>query len=77
MEVCGRTIPYRGRTARVVAIDDITDRKLAEEQVGVLAFQYAADLTAVSDVAGACRERRMRRAHGRRSARVPWPCATG
>jgi PAS domain S-box-containing protein len=51
MEVCGRTIPYRGRTARVVAIDDITDRKLAEEQVGVLAFQYAADLTAVSDVA--------------------------
>jgi PAS domain S-box-containing protein len=51
MEVCGRTIPYRGRTARVVAIHDITDRKLAEEQVGVLAFQYAADLTAVSDVA--------------------------
>jgi PAS domain S-box-containing protein len=51
MEVCGRTIPYRGRTARVVAVRDITDRKLAEEQVGVLAFQYAADLTAVSDVA--------------------------
>jgi PAS domain S-box-containing protein len=51
MEVCGRTIPYRGRTARVVAIHDVTDRKLAEEQVGVLAFQYAADLTAVSEVA--------------------------
>jgi PAS domain S-box-containing protein len=51
MEVCGRTIPYRGQTARVVAVRDITDRKLAEEQVGVLAFQYAADLTAVSDVA--------------------------
>ena len=51
MEVCGRTIPYRGGTARVVAVHDVTDRKLAEEQVGVLAFQYAADLTAVSDVA--------------------------
>jgi PAS domain S-box-containing protein len=51
MEVCGRTIPYRGGTARVVAIHDVTDRRLAEEQVGVLAFQYAADLTAVSEVA--------------------------
>jgi PAS domain S-box-containing protein len=51
MEVCGRTIPYRGGTARVVAVHDVTDRKLAEEQVGVLAFQYAADLTTVSEVA--------------------------
>jgi len=51
MEVCGRTIPYRERTARVVAVRDITERKLAEEQVGVLAFQYAADLTTVSEVA--------------------------
>ncbi len=51
MEVSGRTIPYHGQTARVVAVHDVTDRKLAEEQVGVLAFQYAADLTAVSEVA--------------------------
>ena len=51
MEVSGRTIPYHGHTARVVAVHDVTDRKLAEEQVGMLAFQYAADLTAVSEVA--------------------------
>jgi PAS domain S-box-containing protein len=51
MEVCGRTIPYGERTARVVAVRDTTERKLAEEQVGVLAFQYAADLTTVSEVA--------------------------
>jgi len=51
MEVCGRTIPYGQRNARVVAVRDITERKLAEEQVGVLAFQYAADLTTVSEVA--------------------------
>jgi len=51
MEVCGQTIPYGQRTARVVAVRDITERKLAEEQVGVLAFQYAADLTTVSEVA--------------------------
>ncbi len=51
MEVSGRTIPYHGQAARVVAVHDVTDRKLAEEQVGVLAFQYAADLTAVSEVA--------------------------
>jgi PAS domain S-box-containing protein len=51
MEVCGRTIPYGERTARVVAARDITEQMLAEEQVGVLAFQYAADLTAVSEVA--------------------------
>jgi PAS domain S-box-containing protein len=51
MEVCGRTIPYGKRTARVVAVRDITAQMLAEEQVGVLAFQYAADLTTVSEVA--------------------------
>ena len=51
MEVCGRTIPYGGRNTCVVAVHDITERKLAEEQVGVLAFQYAADLTTVSEVA--------------------------
>jgi hypothetical protein len=51
LEVRGRSIPYDGGTARVVAVRDITDRRLAEEQVGVLAFQYAADLTAVSEVA--------------------------
>ncbi len=51
MEVCGRTIPYGEGTARIVAVRDITERKLAEEQVGMLAFQYAADLTTVSEVA--------------------------
>jgi len=51
MEVCGHTILRGGRPARLVAVHDLTERRLAEEQVGVLAFQYAADLTAVSEVA--------------------------
>jgi PAS domain S-box-containing protein len=51
MEVCGRTIRRGGGSARLVAVHDLTERRLAEEQVGVLAFQYAADLTAVSEVA--------------------------
>jgi PAS domain S-box-containing protein len=51
MEVCGRTLPYGEGTARIVAVHDLTQRRLAEEQVGVLAFQYAADLTTVSDIA--------------------------
>jgi PAS domain S-box-containing protein len=51
MEVCGHTIQRGGRAARLVAVHDLTERRLAEEQVGVLAFQYAADLTAVSEVA--------------------------
>ncbi|HEY7257803.1 MAG TPA: ATP-binding protein [Gaiellales bacterium] len=51
MEVCGRTIRRGDRSARLVAVHDLTERRLAEEQVGVLAFQYAADLTAVSDIA--------------------------
>jgi PAS domain S-box-containing protein len=64
LEVCGRTIPYGDGTARVVAVHDMTERKLAEEQVGVLAFQYAADLTAVSEVA-----RRLPRTAGALEAR--------
>jgi PAS domain S-box-containing protein len=51
MAVCGRTIRRGDGPARLVAVDDLTERRLAEEQVGVLAFQYAADLTAVSEVA--------------------------
>jgi PAS domain S-box-containing protein len=51
MEVCGHTILRGGRPARLVAVHDLTERRLAEEQVGVLAFQYAADLTAGSEVA--------------------------
>jgi PAS domain S-box-containing protein len=51
LEVRGHAIPYGGGTARVVAVHDTTARRLAEEQVGVLAFQYAADLTTVSDIA--------------------------
>ncbi len=51
LEVSGRTISYADGTARVVALHDVTERRLAEEQVGVLAFQYAADLTTVSEVA--------------------------
>jgi len=51
MQACGRTVPYGHGSARVVAVHDLTERRLAEEQVGVLAFQYAADLTTVSDIA--------------------------
>ena len=51
LEASGRTVPYGGGSARIVAVHDLTQRRLAEEQVGVLAFQYAADLTTVSDIA--------------------------
>ncbi len=30
-EICGKAIPYHGRTARVTAVRDISERKLAEE----------------------------------------------
>jgi PAS domain S-box-containing protein len=66
MEVCGRTVRRGDGFARLVAVHDLTERRLAEEQVGLLAFQYAADLTAVSDIA-----RRLPRtadAHGAREA---------
>ena len=64
LEAAGRTISYAGGPARMIALRDATERHLAEEQVGVLAFQYAADLTAVSEVA-----RRLPRAAGAAGAR--------
>jgi diguanylate cyclase (GGDEF)-like protein/PAS domain S-box-containing protein len=38
VEVVSRTIPYRGREARVIAVRDITERKEAERQVEFLAY---------------------------------------
>jgi diguanylate cyclase (GGDEF)-like protein/PAS domain S-box-containing protein len=38
VEVVSRTVPYRGREARVIAVRDITDRKKAEQQVEFLAY---------------------------------------
>ena len=35
----------------MLALRDVTDRRQAEEEAGVLAFQYAADLTVVAEVA--------------------------
>jgi PAS domain S-box-containing protein len=51
LEAASRPVSWGGRAARVMAIRDVTERTLAEEQVGVMAYQYAADLTVVSEVA--------------------------
>ena len=49
----------------MLALRDVTDRREAEEETGVLAFQYAADLTVVADVA-----RRLPRTADAASARL-------
>ncbi len=50
---------------RILALRDVTDRRQAEEEAGVLAFQYAADLTVVAEVA-----RRLPRTADAASARL-------
>jgi PAS domain S-box-containing protein len=50
-EVAGRHAAAGGEPAGLCVLNDVTERKLAEEQVGVLAFQYATDLTMVSQAA--------------------------
>jgi PAS domain S-box-containing protein len=55
-----------GERPRMLALRDVTDRRLAEEEAGVvLAFQYAADLTVVAEVA-----RRLPRTADAASARL-------
>ena len=50
LEVSARQVP--GDDGRgMLALRDVTDRRQAEEEAGVLAFQYAADLTVVAEVA--------------------------
>ena len=49
----------------MLALRDVTDRREAEEETGVLAFQYAADLTVVAEVA-----RRLPRTADAASARL-------
>jgi PAS domain S-box-containing protein len=50
---------------RILALRDVTERRQAEEEAGVLAFQYAADLTVVAEVA-----RRLPRTADAASARL-------
>jgi PAS domain S-box-containing protein len=51
LEAASRPIAWGDSGARVMVVRDVTERTLAEEQVGVMAYQYAADLTVVSEVA--------------------------
>jgi PAS domain S-box-containing protein len=50
LEVSARQAPEREERG-MLALRDVTDRRQAEEEAGVLAFQYAADLTVVAEVA--------------------------
>jgi PAS domain S-box-containing protein len=50
LEVSARQVPEREERG-MLALRDVTDRRQAEEEAGVLAFQYAADLTVVAEVA--------------------------
>ena len=50
LEVSARQAPERAEWG-MLALRDVTDRRQAEEEAGVLAFQYAADLTVVAEVA--------------------------
>lgn len=50
-EVAGRWMDEADGAPGLCVLRDITERRLAEEQVGVLAFQYATDLTMVSQAA--------------------------
>jgi PAS domain S-box-containing protein len=66
LEASERTIAAgAGETRRMLALRDVTDRRQAEEETGVLAFQYAADLTVVAEVA-----RRLPRTADAASARL-------
>ncbi len=66
LEASARTIAAgTGEPRRMLALRDVTDRREAEEETGVLAFQYAADLTVVADVA-----RRLPRTADAASARL-------
>jgi PAS domain S-box-containing protein len=66
LEASARTIADdRSGTRRILALRDVTERRQAEEEAGVLAFQYAADLTVVADVA-----RRLPRTADAASARL-------
>ncbi len=49
LEVSARQVPRE--EWGMLAVRDVTDRRQAEEEAGVLAFQYAADLTVVAEVA--------------------------
>jgi PAS domain S-box-containing protein len=52
LEASQRTIVHSdGATRRMLALRDVTGRRQAEEETGILAFQYAADLTVVAEVA--------------------------
>jgi PAS domain S-box-containing protein len=66
LEASARTIAdVAAGTRRILALRDVTDRRQAEEEAGVLAFQYAADLTVVAEVA-----RRLPRTADAASARL-------
>jgi PAS domain S-box-containing protein len=66
LEASARTIADdRSGTRRILALRDVTERRQAEEEAGVLAFQYAADLTVVAEVA-----RRLPRTADAASARL-------
>ena len=50
LEVTERAIPPAG-AARIIVMRDVTERNVAQREADVLAYQYAADLTAVAEVA--------------------------
>jgi len=49
MEVAGKTISYKGKMARVVALRDITDRRYMEEVLRKSEEKYRALLENASD----------------------------
>ena len=65
LEATARSIVQDGEERELLALRDVTDRRVAEEEAGVLAFQYAADLTVVAEVA-----RRLPRTADATSARL-------
>jgi PAS domain S-box-containing protein len=65
LEATARSIVQDGQERELLALRDVTDRRVAEEEAGVLAFQYAADLTVVAEVA-----RRLPRTADATSARL-------
>ncbi|MEP6642672.1 MAG: ATP-binding protein [Gaiellales bacterium] len=65
LEATARSIVQDGQELELLALRDVTDRRVAEEEAGVLAFQYAADLTVVAEVA-----RRLPRTADATSARL-------
>ena len=50
LEVTERAIPPAG-DARIIVMRDVTERNVAQHEADVLAYQYAADLSAVAEVA--------------------------